>query len=182
MKFINPHLAQKHLLQNAQLIDVSTVLEFSHGYIPESINYPLDRLREDIKQNNFSIADNKLLILTCQSGNRAQLAAKDLLQFAIEVEILDGGNQAWIKNGFDIIRDNGVISLERQIRIAAGAIGLVGSLLSYFIDPDFILIPTLVGAGLVNSGVTNWCGLGQLLAKMPWNNISTVDRNPIAID
>jgi hypothetical protein len=29
-----------------------------------------------------------------------------------------------------------------------------------------------VGAGLVFAGVTDWCGMGLLLAKMPWNQKS----------
>jgi uncharacterized membrane protein YfcA len=29
-----------------------------------------------------------------------------------------------------------------------------------------------VGAGLVFAGVTDWCGMGLLLAKMPWNQQS----------
>jgi hypothetical protein len=27
----------------------------------------------------------------------------------------------------------------------------------------------IVGAGLVNAGITDWCGMGLFLAKMPWN-------------
>ena len=27
----------------------------------------------------------------------------------------------------------------------------------------------LIGAGLVFAGVTDWCGMGLLLARAPWN-------------
>jgi hypothetical protein len=27
----------------------------------------------------------------------------------------------------------------------------------------------LTGLGLINAGVTGWCGMAMLLAKMPWN-------------
>ena len=30
-------------------------------------------------------------------------------------------------------------------------------------------MPALVGGGLVFAGITDWCGMGMLLAKMPWN-------------
>ena len=30
-------------------------------------------------------------------------------------------------------------------------------------------IPAFIGAGLTFAGVTDTCGMGMLLAKMPWN-------------
>jgi hypothetical protein len=65
-----------------------------------------------------------------------------------------------------------VISLERQVRIAAGSLVLTGVLLTYFVHPGFIVLSAFVGAGLVFAGVTDWCGMGLLLAKMPWNQKS----------
>jgi rhodanese-related sulfurtransferase len=62
-----------------------------------------------------------------------------------------------------------VISLERQVRIAAGSLVLIGVLLAYFVHPGFIALSAFVGAGLVFAGVTDWCGMGLLLAKLPWN-------------
>ena len=60
-------------------------------------------------------------------------------------------------------------SLERQVRIAAGALVLAGVLLGYFVHPAFIGLSAFVGAGLVFAGITDWCGMGLLLAKCPWN-------------
>lgn len=59
--------------------------------------------------------------------------------------------------------------LERQVRIAAGAIVFAGVLLGHFVNPAFIWLSGFVGAGLVFAGVTDWCGMGMLIAKMPWN-------------
>jgi uncharacterized membrane protein HdeD (DUF308 family) len=61
------------------------------------------------------------------------------------------------------------ISLERQVRIAAGALILIGVLLTFFIHSNFLIIPTFIGAGLLFAGLTNSCTMGLLLAKMPWN-------------
>jgi len=55
------------------------------------------------------------------------------------------------------------------VRICAGSIILICSLLAIFISKWFVLIPAFVGAGLLNAGITEWCGMGLLLAKMPWN-------------
>jgi hypothetical protein len=62
-----------------------------------------------------------------------------------------------------------VISLERQVRITAGAIVFTRVLLARFVNFNFIWLAGFVGAGLVFAGVTDFCGMGLLLAKMPWN-------------
>jgi hypothetical protein len=62
-----------------------------------------------------------------------------------------------------------VVSLERQVRIAAGTIVLVGVILAAFVNPAFVWLSGFVGAGLVFSGVTNFCGMGLVLARAPWN-------------
>ena len=77
---------------------------------------------------------------------------------------------AWAEAGLPVNRGSSkVISLERQVRIAAGAIVLTGVLLAHFVHPTFIWLSGLVGAGLTFAGITDWCGMGMLIAKMPWN-------------
>jgi predicted branched-subunit amino acid permease len=61
------------------------------------------------------------------------------------------------------------MSLERQVRIAAGAIVLAGMLLARFVNCNFLWLSGFVGAGLIFAGLTDFCGMGLLLAKMPWN-------------
>ena len=55
------------------------------------------------------------------------------------------------------------------MRIAAGAIVLTSALLAQFINPAFIWLSGFIGAGLLFAGLTDWCGMGMLIAKMPWN-------------
>jgi predicted branched-subunit amino acid permease len=59
--------------------------------------------------------------------------------------------------------------LERQVRFVAGLLVLLGVILSLVVHPYFIGISAFVGAGLTFAGATDWCGMGLLLAKMPWN-------------
>jgi hypothetical protein len=33
----------------------------------------------------------------------------------------------------------------------------------------FVWLAAFVGAGLVYAGITDTCGMGMLLARMPWN-------------
>jgi rhodanese-related sulfurtransferase len=63
-----------------------------------------------------------------------------------------------------------VISLERQVRIAAGLLVLIGLLFAHFVNHWFIGLSAFVGAGLVFAGITDFCGMGLLLAKLPWNS------------
>jgi rhodanese-related sulfurtransferase len=57
----------------------------------------------------------------------------------------------------------------RQVRIAAGALVFIGAVLGYFVHPYFIGLSAFVGAGLVFAGITDTCGMGMMIAKMPWN-------------
>jgi hypothetical protein len=66
-----------------------------------------------------------------------------------------------------------MISLERQVRIAAGSLVLIGSALAWWVHPAFIGLAAFVGAGLVFAGATDTCGMGLLLARMPWNRVKT---------
>ncbi len=81
---------------------------------------------------------------------------------------MEGGMQEWRKVGLPVQEGKAVMSLERQVRIAAGALVSIGSVLGYF-HPAWLILPVFVGCGLMYSGLTNSCGMGALIAKMPWN-------------
>ena len=61
------------------------------------------------------------------------------------------------------------ISLERQVRISAGALVVAGVGLGWFVLPVFYGLSAFVGAGLIFAGITDICGMCLLLAKLPWN-------------
>jgi rhodanese-related sulfurtransferase len=82
---------------------------------------------------------------------------------------VEGGTLAWEQAGLPVVRGKEAISLERQVRIAAGSLVLLGTALGAFVHPAFLGLAAFVGAGLVFAGVTDSCGLGMLLARMPWN-------------
>ncbi len=70
-----------------------------------------------------------------------------------------------------MVRGKKTISLERQVRIAAGTLVLVGSALGAFVHPYWIGLAAFAGAGLVFAGVTDTCGMAMFLARMPWNQV-----------
>ena len=66
-----------------------------------------------------------------------------------------------------------VLPLMRQVQITVGFLSAVGAALALTVNPRFALIPLVVGCGLLFAGLTGFCGLALLLAKMPWNKSST---------
>jgi hypothetical protein len=46
---------------------------------------------------------------------------------------------------------------------------VIGVIVGQFVHPSGFGLSGLIGAGLVFSAVTNTCGMGMLIAKMPWN-------------
>lgn len=57
----------------------------------------------------------------------------------------------------------------RQVQIAVGLLLLAKVLLGFTLHEFFFAAAAVIGAGLLVAGITNWCGMAQLLARMPWN-------------
>ena len=110
------------------------------------------------------------MLLLCASGGRARTAAKQLAASGLRTLVVQGGTNACRQAGLPMEQEaGGMISVERQVRIAAGAMVLDGVLLGTFVHPGFYGLSGFIGAGLVFAGVTDWCGMGLLLARAPWN-------------
>ena len=77
---------------------------------------------------------------------------------------------AWERAGLPVKR-SGVkaLPLERQVRIAIGSLVVLGVVLGWLVHPAGYAMSALVGCGLIFAGVTDWCGMALLMAKMPWN-------------
>lgn len=157
--------------EKLSLLDVRTPAEFEEVHVADVHLVPLDRLEKTPLTNMHGFAKEQPLFIFCRTGGRAKLAAEQLERSGFEhCHVVEGGTQAWAEAGLPVIHGKGkVISLERQVRIAAGAIVLTGVLLAFFVHPAFLLLSGFVGAGLIFAGITDWCGMGLLLARMPWN-------------
>ncbi|MBK9385088.1 MAG: DUF2892 domain-containing protein [Planctomycetes bacterium] len=150
------------------VLDVRTGAEVSSQRVPGSRWIPLDELAARLDEVRVVPAPRLLL---CQSGNRAAMAQRLLSQHHLSgVQVIAGGIQAYAAAGGGLERSaGGAISLERQVRIAAGSLVLLGVLFGAFVNPLFLGVAGFVGAGLIFAGMTDWCGMGLLLAKAPWN-------------
>ena len=113
------------------------------------------------------------LYVICRSGIRGGQACEKLMKAGfLNAVNIEGGTLACVEAGLPVKRGKKVISLERQVRIAAGALVLLGAVLGWFVDPVFIGLSAFVGAGLVFAGISDTCGMGMILARMPWNQCS----------
>ena len=116
---------------------------------------------------------NAPLYVICRSGSRSKQGCDKLIAAGFTNVInVTGGTQAWDKAGFAVVRGKKAVSLERQVRIAAGSLVVAGSALGFFVHPYWIALSAFVGAGLVFAGVTDTCGMAMVLAKMPWNKVA----------
>jgi rhodanese-related sulfurtransferase len=164
-------LAQRHHEDpQLEVIDVRTPVEFREVHVQFARNIPLDALdpKAVIEARNGS--SGKPLYMICKSGGRAQKACEMFEQAGYpNVVNIEGGTQACEAAGLPVVRGQKAISLERQVRIAAGSLVLIGAALAWLVHPAFIGLSAFVGAGLVFAGITDTCGMGLLLARMPWN-------------
>jgi rhodanese-related sulfurtransferase len=149
------------------LIDVRTPVEFAEVHVPRARNLPLDEL----KPAALSLPKEQPVYLLCRSGQRAAKAAEKLTREGFtQPVVVAGGTLAWVAANLPVERSAvKVISLERQVRIVAGSLVLTGVILGWFVNRGFFGLSAFVGAGLVFAGITDFCGMGLLLAKLPWN-------------
>jgi rhodanese-related sulfurtransferase len=152
-----------------QLIDVRTPVEFREVHIEIAQNVPLDALDPAAVMQSRNGSKDEPLYLVCRSGSRGRQACEKFLAAGFSNVInVEGGTLACVECGIPVVRGKKAISLERQVRIAAGSLVLLGAALS-FVHPAFIGLSAFVGAGLVFAGITDTCGMGMILARMPWN-------------
>lgn len=160
--------------EQVEVIDVRTPVEFQEVHVTAARNVPLDQLKPaQVMESRTGTADSPLYVL-CRSGSRGQMACKNFETAGFtNVVNVSGGTEACIAAGIPVNRGKKAMSLERQVRIAAGAIVLTGVLLAQFVNPNFMWLSGFVGAGLMFAGITDTCAMGMLIARMPWNQCAS---------
>lgn len=159
---------------DVRLLDVRTPGEFESVHIRGAYNVPLDTLGEHAAEIRARV--EAPVVLVCQSGARARRAEEALRGSGMpNLHVLDGGVNGWVAAGRPVQRGRERISLERQVRIVAGALAATGALLALAVNPLFALLPAFVGSGLVFAGVTDTCAMAMLLARLPYNRPASCD-------
>ncbi len=163
------------------LIDVRTPAEYREVHVEFAKNFPLDQLDAPGLMNARTGSANEPLYVICHSGSRGRQACEKFLKAGFSNVInIDGGTSACVDAGIPVVRGKTTISLERQVRIAAGSLVLLGTVLGWLVHPAFIGLSAFVGAGLVFAGITDTCGMGIVLARMPWNRCGQITTSGCA--
>lgn len=156
------------------LIDVRTPGEYDSGHAAGARSFPLDRLDAKAVMASRRAKAGESIYIICKSGGRSRKACEALAAAGVSnIVNVDGGTEAWKQAGLPIEgATRRVLPLDRQIQMAAGGICLTGAILGTWLNPWFYLLCGIVGLGLFTAGVTGFCGMGILLARMPWNQAS----------
>ena len=164
----SPHELQAALAAPAPplLLDVREYPEFAAGHLKGARLIPLG----EIERRAGELPKDQPIVAMCRTGRRSAEAAATLagLGYA-NVNQLAGGVMAWEQAGLPLEKEaHAPWALERQVRLVAGLLTLLGLGLS-FVWPLAIALAWLVPLGLIFAAVTDSCMMGMLLAKLPWN-------------
>ena len=144
IRTIRPRKLQRMIDEGTyvDLIDVRTRAEYESVHIDGAKLEPVDQLDTDAIEAG---RNGKPIYVICQSGSRAEMACRKLMASgAKNVVTVEGGMNAWDEARLPVIR-------------------------TWQVNPYLIGISAFVALGLIYAGISNTCGLGMLLAKMPWN-------------
>ncbi|MER7516985.1 rhodanese-like domain-containing protein [Streptomyces sp. NPDC126499] len=155
------------------VVDVRTPVEYAGGHLPGALNVPLDRLDQAVPALQEAAARGGLLVV-CQSGSRSASACGRLRARGVAAMDLVGGTSGWAARGYELDRPAGAPArapwaMDRQVRLVAGSLVLLGLLLGVLVHPALQLLSAAVAGGLVFSAVTDTCGMAVLLGKLPYN-------------
>lgn len=162
------------------LLDVREAFEFAEERIPGAVLEPLSALDAESVASRCGGHD---VVVVCRTGARARDAAWRLTTAGLPARVLDGGLEAWASEGLPVERPVGAprLPVMRQVQIAAGSLVVLGVALGTTVSPWFLALAGFVGCGLVFAGVTGWCGMALLLAKMPWNRVAATAAASLAL-
>ena len=170
---IVPRAAQEQAKSSqAFLLDVRGFDEFAAGHAAGASCIPLP----DLERRAGEIPSGRPVLVMCQSGGRSALAAERLRALGMDnITDVQGGFQAWLKAGLPSEAQTSVIPLERQVRIAAGALVLGFSLLGFLVRKAFFAGGLFIGFMLTLTGMLGICPMMSVLKLLPWNKVSTTE-------
>ncbi len=136
---------------------------------------PLSTLESNLSDLNPTTS----LVVFCQSGSRAQQAANLFTKGGFnQVHVFPEGMDylsLHSKTRLEYPRIQHLWSIDRQFRFALGILIAVGLFGKVFVSEWFLIIPTIICAGLIFTSLINRCYFRSFIALLPWNqnNIAT---------
>ena len=164
---VDPETLQQWLKEgSAILVDVREPAEYRAGHIRSARLMPLSGLdARDLPRSHK-------IVVHCVKGGRGDAACEKLLRQepGLEVFNLEGGLEGWMRAGLSVEQgERKILPLDRQVQLAIGILLLLAVALAMLVDLGFIWMTALIGAGLTIAGLTGFCGMALLIARMPWN-------------
>jgi len=167
MKSVDPSTLRQWIAEgSATLVDVREPAEHRTSWIAGARLMPLASV------DAVKLPATGRIVIHCQKGGRGAAACEKLLQQnpALEIYNLAGGLEGWNAAGLPVEHGTGrVLPLDRQVQLTIGILLLAGAALSLLVDPSFVWLSAFLGAGLTMAGLTGFCGLARVMARMPWN-------------
>ena len=151
------------------LLDVRTPAEYASAHVPGARLIPLNTLNVDTFLAKHE--PGRPVYVLCQAGERASKAIEQFEYAGCDDCVLvEGGTQAWVDSGLPVHRGaSRALPLMRQVQIVVGSLSATGAILALLVNSWFAIVPLFFGCGLIFAGISGWCGMALLLARMPWN-------------
>jgi rhodanese-related sulfurtransferase len=151
----------------AILIDIREPDEYAREHIVGARLVPLSGFDAHDLDNEHG----RTVVFHCKSGNRtAAHASRILARGFAEARMLAGGLDAWKAAGLPLHQDRSApLELQRQVQLGAGSLVVIGVVLGLTLSSWFIALSALVGVGLIFAGATGFCGMANVLKRLPWN-------------
>ncbi len=149
-------------------IDVRTEGEHDSERIPNTINIPIDQL----KNHSAELKKYDEIYLHCSSGSRSQIACNILSKCGFKNQYsVEGGLNAWKMEKLPTAGNNKTrIPIIRQVFIVAGTMIMAGLIFSIVLQNDlYLTLPLLVSVGFLYAGFSGNCLMSKLLINAPWN-------------
>jgi len=101
---LSPHETVRMLNDNAVMVDIRTVADFSTGHILGARNIPANSIGEQLEE--LAKYREQSMILCCNTGNESVRAGRTLkMQGFKKIYCMQGGVQAWRTANLPLTRD-----------------------------------------------------------------------------
>ncbi|MAX24979.1 MAG: sulfurtransferase [Phycisphaeraceae bacterium] len=164
--------------QKTVLLDVRTPVEYAQVHAQKAVLEPLDQLDPQKAASRHGFSKQDAVYVICKSGGRAKTAGQKFIDAGFEKVIsVEGGTDAWVAANLPVVRSaSRTLPLQQQVFIVVSIMILSGVLLGHFVHPAWLLLAGFAGCGLLFAGLTGYCGMAMMLAKMPWNQVKFKDQ------
>ncbi len=161
--------AQEHVRNaHAFVLDVRGFDEFATGHAQGAACVPLP----DVERRVSELPTDRPVLVMCQSGGRSAIAVERLRALGMDnITDVQGGFSAWQQAGLPTAKQTTAVPLERQVRIAAGALVLGFSTAGFFVNRVFFYGAAFVGFMLTLTGMLGICPMMSVLKLLPWNRV-----------